>query len=89
MNPAFVRPNEVKRLCGDVTKLRAGIGGMADTASRRNIRLDARKRIMKVIFGTDPIKFPLTGIGRYAYELPNCLQESSEIFKLLFLQGVI
>jgi len=42
---------------------------------------------MKVIFGTDPIKFPLTGIGRYAYELANCLQESLEISELLFLQG--
>lgn len=42
---------------------------------------------MKVIFGTDPIKYPLTGIGRYAYELANCLTESSEISELLFLQG--
>ncbi|NIG62572.1 MAG: glycosyltransferase family 4 protein [Serratia symbiotica] len=42
---------------------------------------------MKVVFGTDPIKFPMTGIGRYAYELANCLQESSEISELLFLQG--
>lgn len=28
---------------------------------------------MKVIFGTDAIKFPLTGIGRYAFELANHL----------------
>lgn len=44
---------------------------------------------MKVIFGTDPIKYPLTGIGRYAYELAKSLQaqESSEISELLFLQG--
>lgn len=42
---------------------------------------------MKVIFGTDPIKFPLTGIGRYAYELAKCLQESSDISELLFLHG--
>lgn len=42
---------------------------------------------MKVIFGTDPIKYPLTGIGRYAYELANCLTKSSEISELLFLQG--
>ncbi|CAI2415505.1 Glycogen synthase [Serratia ficaria] len=42
---------------------------------------------MKVIFGTDPIKYPLTGIGRYAYELASCLKESSDISELLFLQG--
>lgn len=42
---------------------------------------------MKVIFGTDPIKNPLTGIGRYAYELANCLSDSSEISELLFLHG--
>ncbi|WP_392431550.1 glycosyltransferase family 4 protein [Yersinia sp. HM-2024] len=42
---------------------------------------------MKVIFGTDPIKYPLTGIGRYAYELANCLNESPEISELSFLQG--
>lgn len=42
---------------------------------------------MKVIFGTDPIKYPLTGIGRYAYELANCLAESSDISELSFLQG--
>lgn len=42
---------------------------------------------MKVILGTDPIKYPLTGIGRYTYELANCLQESSDISELLFLQG--
>ncbi|WP_413528586.1 glycosyltransferase family 4 protein [Rahnella inusitata] len=42
---------------------------------------------MKVIFGTDPIKNPLTGIGRYAYELANCLSVSPEISELLFLHG--
>ncbi|WP_413738031.1 glycosyltransferase family 4 protein [Sodalis sp. RH21] len=44
---------------------------------------------MKVILGTDPIKYPLTGIGRYTYELAKALQsyESSELSELLFLQG--
>ncbi|MDA3133964.1 glycosyltransferase family 1 protein [Atlantibacter subterranea] len=42
---------------------------------------------MKVIFGTDSIKYPLTGIGRYAYELAKCLSKSSEISELLFLKG--
>lgn len=42
---------------------------------------------MKVIFGTDAIKYPLTGIGRYAFELAKCLSSSSEISELLFLNG--
>lgn len=42
---------------------------------------------MKVIFGTDAIKYPLTGIGRYAYELAKGLSQSSEISDLLFLNG--
>lgn len=44
---------------------------------------------MKVIFGTDPIKYPLTGIGWYAYELAKSLQslEGSALSELLFLQG--
>ncbi|MBJ8823308.1 glycosyltransferase family 4 protein [Citrobacter europaeus] len=42
---------------------------------------------MKVIFGTDAIKYPLTGIGRYAYELAKCLSDASEISELLFLNG--
>lgn len=42
---------------------------------------------MKVIFGTDAIKYPLTGIGRYAYELAKGLSDSSEISELLFLNG--
>lgn len=42
---------------------------------------------MKVIFGTDAIKYPLTGIGRYAYELANGLLTSSEVSELLFLYG--
>lgn len=42
---------------------------------------------MNVIFGTDAIKFPLTGIGRYAYELAKGLSQSPEISELLFLNG--
>ena len=42
---------------------------------------------MKVIFGTDAIKYPLTGIGRYAYELANRLSVSADISELLFLNG--
>ena len=42
---------------------------------------------MKVIFGTDAIKYPLTGIGRYAFELIKCLSDDPEISELLFLNG--
>ncbi|WP_145556286.1 glycosyltransferase family 4 protein [Yersinia canariae] len=42
---------------------------------------------MKVVFGTDSIKYPLTGIGRYTYELARELKNSDEVFNLLFLQG--
>lgn len=42
---------------------------------------------MRVVFGTDSIKYPLTGIGRYTYELALELQNSAEILDLLFLHG--
>ncbi|MDN0114741.1 glycosyltransferase family 4 protein [Yersinia intermedia] len=42
---------------------------------------------MKVVFCTDSIKYPLTGIGRYTFELARELQCSDEISDLLFLQG--
>ncbi|CNE15062.1 group 1 glycosyl transferase [Yersinia rohdei] len=42
---------------------------------------------MKVVFGTDSIKYPLTGIGRYTYELAKELERSSDISELLFLNG--
>ena len=43
---------------------------------------------MKIVLGIDAIKYPLTGIGRYAYELARGLQCSSDIEKLYFLKGV-
>ncbi|CNH29735.1 group 1 glycosyl transferase [Yersinia frederiksenii] len=42
---------------------------------------------MRVVFGTDSIKYPLTGIGRYTYELAQELERNSEISELLFLRG--
>lgn len=41
---------------------------------------------MKVILSVDPIKFPLTGIGRYTYELACGLQRSG-LESLRFLHG--
>lgn len=43
--------------------------------------------MMNVIFGTDSIKYPLTGIGRYAYELATRLEGCHEIRHLLYLNG--
>ncbi|WP_174851135.1 glycosyltransferase family 4 protein [Yersinia artesiana] len=42
---------------------------------------------MRVVFSTDSIKYPLTGIGRYTYELARQLQGNDDISELLFLQG--
>ncbi|AVJ16969.1 mannosyltransferase [Serratia sp. MYb239] len=42
---------------------------------------------MKIILSVEPIKFPLTGIGRYTYELAKGLQSSSEIEELHFFSG--
>lgn len=42
---------------------------------------------MKVILSIDPIKFPLTGIGRYTYELAQALAGHSGISSLRFFRG--
>lgn len=42
---------------------------------------------MKVILGTDPIKYPLTGIGHYTCELARGLMQCPEIEPLWFLHG--
>lgn len=42
---------------------------------------------MKVILSTDPVRFPLTGIGRYTFELARQLKEISQIERLLFFSG--
>jgi glycosyltransferase involved in cell wall biosynthesis len=42
---------------------------------------------MKVILSIDPIRFPLTGIGRYTCELAWHLKEITEIEQLRFLSG--
>ncbi len=39
---------------------------------------------MKIIFGADAIRYPLTGIGRYAYELGRRLPEASGIESTLY-----
>jgi glycosyltransferase involved in cell wall biosynthesis len=42
---------------------------------------------MKVILSVDSVKFPLTGIGRYAYELAKHLELSDDLELLLFSKG--
>ncbi|MCY0109708.1 glycosyltransferase family 4 protein [Pseudomonas monsensis] len=42
---------------------------------------------MKLVLSVEPIRFPLTGIGRYTYELALRLQQSPEITDLQFFAG--
>jgi glycosyltransferase involved in cell wall biosynthesis len=42
---------------------------------------------MKVVLSIDPIRFPLTGIGRYTFELAQQLKKHSQIEQLCFLSG--
>jgi alpha-1,3-rhamnosyl/mannosyltransferase len=42
---------------------------------------------MKVILAVDSVRFPLTGIGRYTYELAHQLQQRSDIKLSLFANG--
>ena len=42
---------------------------------------------MKVILSIDAVRFPLTGIGRYTYELAKHLKEIAEVKDLKFLSG--
>ena len=42
---------------------------------------------MKVILSIDPVRFPLTGIGRYTYELAKHLKEIEGIEQLKFLSA--
>ena len=41
---------------------------------------------MKIVLDIDAIKYPLTGIGRYAYELAKGFQSIAEIEKIFFLK---
>lgn len=42
---------------------------------------------MKLVLSVEPVRFPLTGIGRYTYELALRLQKSREITDLQFFAG--
>lgn len=49
--------------------------------------MDAGNIKLNVIFSTDCIKYPLTGIGRYAYELAKQLQQREDKLTLTYLHG--
>lgn len=49
--------------------------------------MDASGQRINVVFSTDCIKYPLTGIGRYAFELAQQLQKRDDQIKLTFLHG--
>lgn len=42
---------------------------------------------MKLILSVEPVRFPLTGIGRYTWELASALMQASEISDLRFFSG--
>ena len=42
---------------------------------------------IKIIFGLDPVKYPITGIGRYTYELAKALPIGKRIDSLIFIRG--
>jgi len=48
--------------------------------------MDAGSKAINVVYSTDCIKYPLTGIGRYAFELAKQLQERENV-ALTFLHG--
>lgn len=43
---------------------------------------------MKIVFATDAIRYPLTGISRYALELINQLQQAPEITQFRYFHGL-
>ncbi|HAU5562563.1 TPA: glycosyltransferase family 1 protein [Serratia fonticola] len=49
--------------------------------------MDVGSKKLNVVFSTDCIKYPLTGIGRYAFELAQQLQQREEQIALTFLHG--
>lgn len=49
--------------------------------------MDAGSKKLDVIFSTDCIKYPLTGIGRYAFELAKELQRREDKVALTYLHG--
>ncbi|WP_337022322.1 MULTISPECIES: glycosyltransferase family 4 protein [unclassified Pantoea] len=49
--------------------------------------MDAGSKKLNIVFSTDCIKYPLTGIGRYAFELAIQLQQRKDELSLTYLHG--
>lgn len=50
--------------------------------------MDAGNQKLNIVFSTDCIKYPLTGIGRYALELAKQLEFNKDQVKLTYLNGI-
>ena len=60
---------------------------MGRSTAGRDVTLDVDHGSMKVILSVDSVKFPLTGVGRYTYELAKQLQLQHDLELLLFANG--
>lgn len=49
--------------------------------------MDAGSSPVKIILSVDAVRFPLTGIGRYSYELARGMQQHKEVTELKLLAG--
>ena len=80
VNPAFVRNNEIHRLCGSPAKLIGVVGDIPLPALQDTLRwmLGAtgapELTLMKVALNATALLSPLTGIGQYTYHLAKGLQ---------------
>ena len=50
--------------------------------------MDASVTAMKIILSIDTVRFPLTGVGRYSYELARGLEQHSQVTELKLLGGL-
>jgi len=74
VNPDFIRANEVHRLCGNPAKLEACIGSLQYPRWKIHCAGCCRQA-HEGYLSIDPVRFPLTGIGRYTFELARHLKK--------------
>ena len=68
--------------------VRAGSGQQSSSKGYGLAKASGQGGGLKVVLSTDPVRFPLTGIGRYTYELARGLH-NAKLYVLLFLQGAV